>query len=303
MGTGTYRYDTLLRVVIPSDEGNLRLAGPRLDTSRPPVLASQRALSGELELEPKKLFPDLEGLLADIGVRGHGDWEESDSSAGRIIPHFADAGLSQSITGRSELGCEGWWTRDKNRLELGWTRTLTVQSSPLVSKLRDLNQKLHWTTSTTSGHRFELQGTHGDLRDNQPDRLRLESYWSTDPSVALRLLRVLELRPGWYSKWAEGSEPRNSFSATLQAPYASVRASLPHGLSLRAELRRASAQVDALAGSRLSDGFPDGVTWRASSSLEWAWKDHVQAKAEWLARQEPDRPWFQKLSCEAKAIF
>lgn len=304
VGTGTYRYDTLLRIVVPSDLGDLRLAGTRLDTSRPAVLASQRSLSIEGQFEPGKVLPDLGGFLADIGMRGHAQWEETDSTAAdRIWPHFTDDGLGTAITGRSDLSAAGWWTRERKRLEFEWTRTLAVQSSPAVSRLRSMEEALDWSSSTESGHRLDIAGRHGDLRDAQIDRLRLETYWSLDPSLGLRIVRSVEIRPGWRSKWSQGSEKTTTFRAELQAPYATVRADLPRNLSLRAELRRVIATADDLAGSRLTEGYPDGVTWRTSSSLDWTWKDHIQAKAEWVARKEPGQPWFQKLSGEAKAVF
>ncbi|HQF55592.1 MAG TPA: hypothetical protein PK208_10790 [Fibrobacteria bacterium] len=303
-GTGTWRYDTLLRIVVPSDEGDLRLAGMRLDTSRAAVLASQRELSVEAEFEPGKAVAGLGGFFADIGLRGHAEWNETDSSpAIRIWPHFSDDELARAIDGRSELSVGTWWTRGAHRLEFDWTRMLSVQASPILARLRDISERARWASSAKSGHRLDIAVEHGDLRDAQSDRLRLESHWSTDPSVGIRLAKRVELRPGWYSKWGEGSEGKQAFEATLQAPYANLRADLPRGLALRSEVRRVQARVDALAGSRLSDGYPEGATWRTSASLDWSWKDHVQAKAEWVARKEPDRAWFQKLTCEAKAIF
>lgn len=304
VGTGTYRYDTLLRVVVPSDLGDLRLAGTQLDTSKPAVLASQRSLSFEGELEPGKVVPGLRGVFADIGLKGHVEWEETDStSAERIWPHFTDGDLARAITGSSELSAGGWWNRDRKRIDFDWTRTLTVQSSPTVAKLREMDEILRWSSSSEKGHRLDIEGRHGDLRDLQPDRLRLESYWLLDPSIGVRVLRNLELRPGWRSKWAEGSEKTTTFQAELQAPYATLRADLPRNLKLVGEVRRVSADADDLAGSRLTEGYPNGATWRLSSSLDWAWKDHLQAKAEWVARKEPGEAWFQKLSCEAKATF
>ena len=303
-GAGTYRYDTLLRVVVPSDLGNLRLAGTRLDTTRPAVLASQRNLSFEGEFEPGRAIPGLEGFLADIGLKGRVEWEETDSTSGtRIWPHFRDEDLAGAITGRSELMGGGWWSRPRKRLDFEWIRVLTVQSAPTVAALRAMDEELRWSSSSETGHRLDFEGRHGDLRDRQPDRLRLESYWSTDPSVGLRLLRPLELRPGWRSKWGEGTEKTTTFRAELQSPYAALRADLPRGLRLLGEVRRVQATVDDLAGSRLSESYPDGVTWRLSGSLDWAWKDHLQARVEWVARKEPASPWFQKLSGEAKATF
>jgi hypothetical protein len=304
-GTGSYRFDTLLRIVVPSDEGDLRPAGTRLDTTRPAVLASQRSLSGEVELEPRRLFPKLRGVLADLGGRLHADFEESDSSrTDRVLPHFDDGGLANSITGRSDLGGAIWWSVERKRLEISWNRAYAIQSSPYLARTREMTEQLRWTSATKSGHRLELAGAHGDLRDSQADRtLRLEEYWSADPSVAVRIRPSIEIRPGWYSKRATGSIALTEFGATLQAPYAGLRATLPRGLALQGEVRRVSAKVDALAGSRLSDGYPSGATWRASAGLEWSWKDHVQARADWLARKEPQSPWFQKLSLEAKAIF
>lgn len=303
-GTGTWRYDTLLRIVVPSDEGNLRLAGTRLDTSRAAVLASRRELSVEAELEPGQVVQGLGGFLADIGLRGHAEWNETDSSpATRIWPHFTDDELALAVDGRSELSMGAWWTRGAHRLDFDWIRILSVQSSPLLARLRDMSERLRWASGAKAGHRLDIAVEHGDLRDAQSDRLRLESHWSTDPSLGIRVAKRVELRPGWYSKWGEGSEGKQDFEAALQAPYANLRADLPRGLALRAEVRRVQATVDALAGSRLSDGYPEGATWRTSASLDWSWKDHVQAKAEWVARKEPDRAWFQKLTCEAKAIF
>lgn len=303
-GTGTYRYDSLLRVVVPSDLGDLRLAGTRLDTSRPAVLASQRSLSFEGQFEPGKVFPGLEGFFADIGLEGRAAWDETDSTASdRIWPHVFDDDLARAITGRSELAAGGWWSRSLHRLEFGWERTLTVQSSPVIAKLRSMEERLRWSSSSEKGHRLDLEGRHGDLRDLQPDRLRLESYWSTDPSLGLRVLKALEIRPGWHSKWAEGSEKTTTFRAELQAPYATLRADLPRNLKLLGEVRRVSATADELAGSRLTEGYPNGATWRLSSGLDWAWKEHLQAKVEWLARKEPGERWFQKLSGEAKATF
>lgn len=304
VGTGTYRYDTLLRVVVPSDLGDLRLAGTRLDTSRPAVLASQRSLSVEGEFEPGKVVAGLEGVLADIGLKGHAEWEETDSTAAdRIWPHFLDDDLAQAITGRSDFLAGGWWGRERKRMDFEWTRTLTVQSSPTVARLRDMEERLQWSSSTEKGHRLDIEGRHGDLRDLQPDRLRLESYWLLDPSIGIRVVPSVELRPGWHSKWARGSEKSATFWAELQEPYASLRADLPRDLKLVGEVRRVSARADDLAGSRLTEGYPDGATWRMSSSLDWAWKDHLQARAEWVGRKEPGRPWFQKLSAEAKATF
>lgn len=303
-GTGTWRYDTLLRIVVPSDEGNLRLAGLRLDTSRAAVLASQRTLSVEAELEPGKVIQGLGGFLADIGLRGHAEWNETDSSpATRIWPHFSDDELAKAIDGRSELSVGTWWTRGPHRLDFDWNRILSVQASPVQARLRDMSERARWASSAKSGHRLDIAVEHGDLRDAQSDRLRLESHWSTDPSLGIRVAKRVELRPGWYSKWGEGLEGKQAFEAVLQAPYANLRADLPRDLSLRGEVRRVQAKVDALAGSRLSDGYPEGATWRTSASLDWSWKDHVQATAEWVARKEPGRAWFQKLTCEAKAIF
>ena len=303
-GTGAWKYDTLLRIVVPSDEGDLRLAGSRLDTTRDPVLASRRSLSFDAEVEPRRMFRKLGGFLADIGARGHAQWEETDSTGpGRIVPHFTDDALARAIDGRSELSLESWWARGPHRLEIDWRRTLSVQSSPTLAKLRDLTQEGHWSTTWKRGHRLDLVVAHGDLRDAQPDRLRLETNWTTDPSLGIRVLRNLEIRPGWRSRWGDGSEGKAIFQAGVQAPYATLRADLPKNLSLRGEVRRVRAQADPLAGSRLTEGYPDGTTWRTSANLDWAWKDHVNASAEWVARKEPDRPWFQKLSMEARAVF
>ena len=56
-------------------------------------------------------------------------------------------------------------------------------------------------------------------------------------------------------------------------------------------------------GSQLTDDYPAGTTWRATAGLDWSWKDHVQAHADWTLRLQPNQAPFQKLSLDARANF
>ena len=75
------------------------------------------------------------------------------------------------------------------------------------------------------------------------------------------------------------------------------------GLRARAEARRATVEVSGSVGSRLTDGYPEGSTWRATAGLDWSWKDHVQAHCDWTLRLEPGKAAFQKLSLDVRAVF
>lgn len=301
-GTGSYVWDTLLRTVVASDEGDLRYAGTRLDTSVAAVRANRKSLSGDLEVIPVRIRPGLTGLLADLGGRIHGQWEQTDSVAG-LLPDFDDASLERCPQALSDLGADLWWTHTLHRLDLGWSRRFAVGTYSAGAVERDLVEKAGWNTTLERGHRFLLTGEHGNLIQREPSYRREEIRWRLDPSVGLRVTKGWELRPGWLGQWGDGTQDKAAFRTFLNSPYLVVTANLPRAIKLRAEGRRADARVDGPSGTRLTDGFPPGRTWRAQAGLDWAWKDNVLANLDWTLRDEPDRPMFQKLSAQARANF
>lgn len=301
-GTGTYVWDSLLRAVVPSDEGNLRYAGTKLDTSVPAVRANRKSLSGDMEIVPIKIRPGLTGLIADLGGRVHGQWDQTDSVAG-LFPDFDDASLEQCPQASSEIGADLWWTHSPHRLDLGWNRRFAVGAYTAGSVERDLVEKFGWNTSLKSGHRLLLSGEHGNLIQREPSYRREEIRWRLDPSVGIRVAKGWEVRPGWLGQWGDGLQDKEAFKTFLNSPYVVATANLPKGIKLRTEGRRADATVDGPSGTRLTDGYPPGRTWRAQAGLDWAWKDKVQANLDWTLRDEPDRPMFQKLSAQARANF
>jgi len=303
-GTGAFAWDSILREAVPSDRGDLRYIGTRLDTSRPAVRASVRSVGGEVEVVPGRLFRDLRGVLADLGTRLHGELSQTDSSGAlSLLPSWRDADLSRCPQARSLLEISLWWTRGGNRLEGSWIRELTMGETNQGMRDREATQKLEWTTAPASRHALTLSGEHGEVRESEPGYARREERWRGEPSLALRPWTPLEVRPGWVEMLGSGEQSGTAFNSTLAEPYLACGLRLPHGLMLRADGRRASVDATGPVGSRVTDGFPAGTTWRASAGLEWAWKDHVQARADWTLRLEPDRPAFQKLSVEARANF
>jgi len=301
-GTGSWAWDSLLRAVVPSDEGDLRYAGTRLDTSVAAVRANRKSLSADLELVPARIHPGLTGLVADLGSRLRGRWDQTDSTPG-LLPDFDDASLERSSQANSELGAELWWTRGIHRLDLGWTRRFSVGSFTALGVERDLVEKVGWNTTMERGHRLLLSLERGNLIQREPSYHRLEQRWRLDPSVGVRVAKGWEIRPGWLGQWGDGLQDRDGFRTFLDCPYLVASANLPKGLRMRLEGRRADARLDGPSGTRLTDGFPAGRTWRAQAGLDWAWKDKVQANVDWTWRDEPDRPSFQKLSAQARANF
>ncbi|MBK8802523.1 MAG: hypothetical protein IPN71_10820 [Fibrobacteres bacterium] len=301
-GTGAYAWDTLLRTVVLSDEGDLRYAGTRLDTSIKAVRANRKSLSADLEVVPVKIRPTLTGLVADLGGRLHGKWDQTDSVAG-LFPDFDDASLETCPQASSELGSDLWWTHSSHRLDLGWNRRFAVGTYTAGSVERELVETMDWSTTLERGHRLLLGAQRGNLIQREPSYRREELRWRLDPSFGLRVAKAWEIRPGWLGQWGEGRQDKDDFRTFLNSPYLVATANLPKGLKLRAEGRRADARMDGPSGTRLTDGFPPGRTWRAQAGIDWAWKDKVQANLDWTLRDEPDRPLFQKLSAQARANF
>ena len=304
VGTGTFRYDTILREVVPSDEGNLRWVGTRLDTSRPAIRAATREVGIEIEAVPGKLFHGVRGFVADLGGRLRGDVQQTDSSAAlKLLPDFSDADLSRSTQAQSEVETTIWWTRGTKRLEGTWNRRLSMGMTSIGVREREMEEKLAWTSTIGAGHRLELRGEHGDLDQSEPGYVRNELRWRGEPSLGIRVIQPVEIKPGYVVQSGSGLQGSQPFQSLLQAPYVALSVELPHGLHFRSDLRRATAEVDGPVGSRLTDDYPPGTTWRGTAGLDWTWKDHVQAHADWTLRLEPDRPLFQKLSMEARAVF
>jgi len=289
---------------VPSDEGNLRWVGTRLDTSKPAIRAASRLVGGEVELLGGKLFHGVRGVLADLGARLHGEVQQTDSSAAlKLLPDFSDVDLSRSAQAQSELEATVWWTRDAKRLEGGWSRRLSMGMTSIGVREREMDERLDWTSTIGAGHRLELRGEHGDLGQSEPGYLRTELRWRGEPSLGIRVVQPVEVKPGYVVQSGSGSQGSVPFQSLLQAPYLAISMELPRGFHFRSEVRRATAEVDGPVGSRLTDGYPAGTTWRGTAGLDWSWRDHVQAHADWTLRLEPDRPLFQKLSMEARAVF
>lgn len=304
VGTGSFRYDTTLREVVPSDEGNLRWMGTKLDTTRPAVRASSRVVGAEIEAVPGKLVRGLRGVLADLGGRLRGDVQQTDSSASlQLLPDFSDADLSRSAQAQSELEATLWWTREGKRLEGTWTRRLSMGMTSIGVREREMDERLDWTSTIGKGHRLELRGEHGDLDQSEPGYVRSELRWRGEPSLGIRVIQPVEIKPGYVVQTGSGLDNGTAFSSLEQAPYVDLSVELPHGLHFRSEVRRAAVDVAGPVGSRLTDDYPAGTTWRGSAGLDWTWRDHVQAHADWTLRLEPDKPLFQKLSIEARAVF
>ena len=304
VGTGTFRYDTTLREVVPSDEGNLRWVGTRLDTSRPAVRAATRVVGAEIEAVPGKLLRGVRGFVADLGGRLRGDVQQTDSSAAlKLLPDFSDADLSGSAQAQAELEATLWWTREGKRLEGSWNRRLSMGMTSIGVREREMDERLDWTSTIGAGHRLELLGEHGDLNQSEPGYFRNELRWRGEPSLGIRVVQPVEVKPGYVVQTGSGIQGLIPFQSLLQAPYVALSVELPHGLHFRSEVRRATAEVEGPVGSRLTDDYPPGTTWRGTAGMDWTWRDHVQAHADWTLRMEPDKPIFQKLSMEARAVF
>ena len=303
-GTGAFIYDSTLREVVPSDEGNLRWVGSQLDTSRPPVHASTRALDAELEVVPGNIVKGLKGFLADIGGRLRGALQQTDSSAAvKIVPDFSDAGLERSAQAQSSVDASLWWTLDGKRLEGSWNRQLAVgQTTTGVTDLTT-TERLDWTSTLGKANRLELIGEHGSDQETEPGYQRDELRWRGEPSLGIQVVKTVEVKPGYVVQTGSGQDNGTAFTSLEQAPYVDVNVQFPHNLRLRSELRRATADVNGPVGSQLTDDDPAGTTWRATAGLDWSWKDHVQAHADWTLRLQPNQAPFQKLSIDARANF
>ena len=302
-GTGAFAWDSVLREVVPSDKGNLRYAGTRLDTSRPAVRAAQRSVGGEVEIVPGRIRRDLRGLLADLGARIHGELEQTDSSARlKILPDWRDGDLSRCPQAQSLLETTLWWTRSGSRLEGFWSRRLSMGMSSVGMREREMVERVTWGTPVGAS-RAELVGEHGEIRQSETGYVRREERWRGEPSFAWCPAGGVEIRPGWIEALGEGEQSTTAFRSLLSEPYVALALRLPRNLGLRSDLRRASVDATGPVGSRVTEGFPEGTTWRASAGLDWKWKDRVQARGDWTLRMEPGRPSFQKLSFEARANF
>ena len=94
-----------------------------------------------------------------------------------------------------------------------------------------------------------------------------------------------------------------AFNSLLRAPYLGAAVQMGHGLRFTAEVRRATIEETGSVGSRLTEGYSEGTTWRGTAGLDWSWKDKVQARGTWTLRLEPGQAVFQKLSLDARAAF
>lgn len=306
-GTGTHKWDSTTHQIVPADDGDLLRRGTRVDTTRSPVRSAQRYLSLEATFEPGRCWPGLEGLLADVGAHGRGEWEQADSSgATRFLPSTSDAGLSHGVQGRSSLEADLWWARGPHRLDWGVQRDWIVSGASTYSPAtgtRDLAWKASWGWASPKGHRADLPWRRRDRILTGQDLSRREMVDVLEPSVTVRFLRVLDVRPSILLASGDGHDGDDPMSGTLVAPALGAQLRLGRTGILRSELRRAVASVDGPGGSTLTEGFYDGRTWRASAGLDWTIDRHFSASADWVLRVDPGAEPFQKASAEARAVF
>lgn len=306
-GTGTHKWDSVSRQIVTADDGNLLRAGTRIDTTRDAVRSAQRLLALEATLEPGRIWNGLEGVLADVGLHGRGEWEQADSSAeARFLPSMSDRGLSHSVQGRSSLEADAWWARGPWRLDGGLGREWIVSGAStysLATSTRDLDAHATWSWSSEKGHRAELPWRRSDRVLMGQDLSRREVVHVLEPSFTIRFVRVLDVRPSVLFASGTGRDGDEAMDASLWAPALGAQLRLGRTGTLRSEVRRAQARVDGPGGSSLTEGFYDGRTWRASAGLDWTIDRHFSASADWVLRVDPGADAFQKASAEARAVF
>lgn len=306
-GTGTHKWDSISRQIVTADDGDLLRAGSRIDTTRPPIRSAQRLLALEATLEPGRIWDGLEGVLADVGLHGRGEWEQADSSAEvRFLPSMSDRGLLHSVQGRSSLQGDAWWARGGHRLDVGVEREWIVSgasSYSLATLVRDLVWNASWEWSSDQGHRTELPWRRADRILSGQNLSRREIVDVLDPAVTIRLVRILDVRPSVLLASGTGRDGDVDMEGVLVAPTLGLLVRLGRTGTLRSELRRAQARVSGPGGANLTEGFSDGRTWRASAGLDWTIDKHFSASADWVLRVDPGAKAFQKASAEARAVF
>jgi len=306
-GTGTHKWDSISHRIIPADDGDLVSGGTRIDTTRPAVRSARRSLSAEATVQPGLLWEGLEGVLADVGFHGRGEWEQADSSAAvQLLPDFTDDDLARSVEGRSSLEADAWWARAGHRLDLSVQRDWVVAGANAYSPAtvqRDLEWRGGWGFASEAGHRAELPAKLRDRILSGQDLSRRETVRSLEPSVSLRVARIVDLRPSVLLASGSGHDGKRDMEGLLASPAFGVSLRLGTSGTARSELRWARASTAGPAGSSLSEGFLDGRTWRASAALDWNLDRHFSAGADWVLRVDPGRPAFQKASAEARAVF
>lgn len=306
-GTGTHKWDSLSRRVVPADDGNLVSGGIRLDTSRAPVRSERRRLALEATIEPGRILPDLEGVFADIGTHARWEWEQADSSERiRLLPDFDDDALANSLEGRSSLQADLWWERGAHRLDAQWRRDWIATGGSSWSSggtERDLDVGAGWTWTSPKGHRMELPWRRTDRILRGTDLSRRETVHRLEPGLSLRLAPPLDLRPSGSFVLGSGHDGPETIRGTAISPALGARLRLGLSGVARSEVRYARATAEGPAGSSLTDGWYAGRTWRASAGFDWVVSEHVSASADWIWRLDPGRPGFQKASAEARAVF
>jgi len=306
-GTGTHKWDSVSRQVVPADDGDLVSGGLRLDTTRAPVRSARRFLSLEATVEPGRIRDDLEGILADIGVHGRAEWEQADST-GRtlLLPEFDDASLAASVEGRSSLAADLWWSRGGHRIDLGAGRDRIVAGASAWSAAtgtRDLAWRAGWSWEHPRGHRAELPWHRRDRLLTGQDLSRRETVDVLEPLVSARLGRILDLLPSVLLASGTGRDGAEDMTGALLSPALGAALRLGREGRLRSELRWARSATTGPAGGSLTEGFLDGRTWRASAGLDWKAGDHLSASADWTLRADPGRDPFHKATLEARAVF
>lgn len=307
VGTGTHKWDSVSRQIVVADDGNLVFAGTRLDTSKAAVRSAQRLLSLEATLEPGRLWEGIGGVLADVGLHGRGEWEQADSTSDvAFLPSFSDDALARSVQGRSSLQADAWWARADHRLDVAVEREWIVAGATVYSAaslVRELEWRASWRWSSERGHRAELPWTRRDRILSGPYQSRREIVHVLEPSVSVRVLRVVDVRPSTLLASGSGHDADEDMEGSLFAPALGVAVRLGRTGTLRSELRRAQVSVSGPAGGNLTEGFYDGRTWRASAGLDWTIDRHFSASADWVLRVDPGEKAFQKASAEARAVF
>lgn|GEM_PF-1431202 len=307
VGTGTHKWDSVSQQIVVADDGDLVYSGTRLDTSKTAIRSAQRLLSLEATLEPGRLWDGLGGVLADVGMHARGEWEQADSSAeAAFLPALSDEGLLHSVQGRSSLQADAWWARASHRLDVAVERDWIVSGATIYSSaslVRELEWRASWGWSSERGHRAELPWRRRDRILSGQDLSRREIVHVLEPSVSVRVLRIVDIRPSTLLASGSGHDGDETMDGSLYAPALGVAVRLGKTGTLRSELRRAQATVSGQAGSNLTEGFYDGRTWRASAGLDWTIDRHFSASADWVLRVDPGAKPFQKASAEARAVF